>query len=157
MGLPAGAVVQILCIQCRGHRISPRWENWDPMCRATQSKNKKAKCESCKSYFGENEDYNPGDSIEKLWEVGSLKRPFRQLWEVRHDWSDLAAAVSAEVGKYMNWDHEIDSWRYLPEDLSCQFLPELRVPVFCSPPLTPVMLCYAMLSHFSRVRFCVTP
>ena len=27
---------------------------------------KKAKCESCKSYFGENEDYNPGDSIEKL-------------------------------------------------------------------------------------------
>ena len=41
-----------------------------------------------------------------------------------------------------NWIHIISSWKYLSEDLSCQFFPEYRGPHFCSPPWTPSRRCW---------------
>ena len=43
--------------------------------------------------------------------------------------------------RYNNWTHEISSWKYLSEDLSCQFFPIDRVP-HCSPSWTPFRGCW---------------
>ena len=38
-----------------------------------------------------------------------------------------------DMRRYKNWAHEIIFWKYLLEDLFCQFFPEHRQRHFCSP------------------------
>ena len=44
--------------------------------------------------------------------------------------------------KSENWAHKIGSWKYLSEDLFCQFLLEHRLPHSHSPPWTPFNGCW---------------
>ena len=47
-----------------------------------------------------------------------------------------------DMRRYSYWAHKIGSWKYLSEDLFCQFFPEYRMPHFCSPPRTPFRGCW---------------
>ena len=44
--------------------------------------------------------------------------------------------------RYKYWAHKISSWKYLSEDLPCQFFAQHRVPPFRSPPWTPCRGCW---------------
>ena len=115
-----------------------------------------------KFYWGQNEDYSPGDSIsdslEKLlWEKVNIYvilltgttgnqahiscRRFLLVswslvsWETAVTMKDINAFL--DMRRYKNWAQKICSWKCLSEDLSCQVFPEHRMPHFCSPPWTP--------------------
>ena len=111
-----------------------------------------------KFYLGPNEDCSPGDSIsdssEKRLQRGSGGRSVYMWFWWRRSTCNRAhiffvqgfcqsrgAVVTIkdfsaflDMRRYKNWAHKISSWKYLSEDLFCQFFPEHRVPHFCSPP-----------------------
>ena len=53
---------------------------------------------------------------------------------------DFSACLDMRI--YKNWAHKIFSWKYLSEDLSCQFYHECTVPHFCSPPWSLLRGCW---------------
>ena len=115
-----------------------------------------------KFYWGQNEDYSPGDSIsdslEKLlWgkvniyvilltgttcnQAHIFCRRFLMVswsllsWKTAVTMKDINAFL--DMRRCKNWAQKICSWKYLSEDLSCQVFPEHRMPHLCSPPWTP--------------------
>ena len=113
-------------------------------------------------YLGPNEDYSQGDSIshrsDKLLQRsgwgdgwGREKSVYMGFWWrgstcnqahifCKRFLPSLGAIITMkefsallDMRKYKNWAHKISSWKYLSEELFCQFFPEHRVPHFCSP------------------------
>ena len=110
-----------------------------------------------KFYWGQNEDYSPGDSISDslkklLWEKVNIYvilltgttgnqahiscRRFLLVswslvsWETAVTMKDINAFL--DMRRYKNWAQKICSWKCLSEDLSCQAFPEQNAPSLLS-------------------------